>query len=194
MIFKNIANQILPVLVLDSSGDPVTGDAANITCQLSIDGGVSAATNDTNPTELDATNHPGVYLFTMTQAETNGNLLIFSPVSSSGYVIDSVIIWTEAAILSNGSGTIATSLGTSGGLVRGQDTDSLDDVADAVHDEVIENSLTSREINRIVLAVLAGKSNTNGTVFRDNADGKNRVTATVDANGNRSAITLDGSE
>lgn len=67
---------------------------------------------------------------------------------------------------------------------------------DAVHDEVVEGSLTLRQITRIFLSALAGKSAGGGGVtltFRDNADLKNRISATVDANGNRTAITLDGS-
>lgn len=68
--------------------------------------------------------------------------------------------------------------------------------ADDVHDEVVEGSLTFRQIIRILLSVLAGKSTGGGTTtiaFRDYADAKNRVSATVDDDGNRDAITLDGS-
>jgi uncharacterized protein (DUF1786 family) len=46
-----------------------------------------------------------------------------------------------------------------------------------------------------MLAALAGKASGGGTVtvkFRDHADAKDRITATVDASGNRSAVTLDG--
>ncbi|NIT55414.1 MAG: hypothetical protein GWN00_04005 [Aliifodinibius sp.] len=63
-------------------------------------------------------------------------------------------------------------------------------------DETIEGTLTYRQIIKIFLAVLAGKSSGGGSqslAFRDNADAKNRVAATVDANGNRTAVTLDGS-
>lgn len=66
---------------------------------------------------------------------------------------------------------------------------------DAIIDDVIEGSLTLRQAIRIYLAALAGKSTGGGTstlTFRDNADSKARITATVDADGNRTAITLDG--
>ena len=69
-------------------------------------------------------------------------------------------------------------------------------VADAVHDEVIEGTLTYRQITRIVLAVLAGISTGGGTTsvaFRNVADDADRVAATVTGVGNRTAITLDGS-
>ena len=67
---------------------------------------------------------------------------------------------------------------------------------DAIHDEVIEGTLTSRQIARIILAVLAGISTGGGTTsvaFRNVADDTDRVAATVTGVGNRTAVTLDGS-
>ena len=67
---------------------------------------------------------------------------------------------------------------------------------DAIHDEVIEGTLTYRQITRILLAVLAGISTGGGTTsvaFRNVADDADRVAATVTGVGNRTAITLDGS-
>ena len=81
---------------------------------------------------------------------------------------------------------------TSGSGVTAQDKI---DIADAVHDEVIEGTLSFREMIRIFLAVLAGKSAGGGTVtvsYRDEADAKDRVVGTVDGVGNRSEVTLDG--
>ena len=66
---------------------------------------------------------------------------------------------------------------------------------DGIWDEVIEGALTGRHVMKLNLAALAGKSAGGGTAtitFRDNADGKDRITATVDADGNRSAVVLDG--
>lgn len=67
---------------------------------------------------------------------------------------------------------------------------------DSIHDEVVEGTITSRQMMRILLAAIAGKSSGGGTTtitFRDNADSKNRITATVTSVGNRTAMTLDGS-
>lgn len=53
-----------------------------------------------------------------------------------------------------------------------------------------------QEMARIGFAILAGKSTGGGTStvnFRDTADSKNRMVATVDSNGNRTAVTLTGS-
>jgi hypothetical protein len=68
-------------------------------------------------------------------------------------------------------------------------------IADAVHDEVVEGTLTLRQIERIQLAALAGESSGGGTgtlTFSDVAGTAARITATVDSTGNRTAITLDG--
>jgi hypothetical protein len=62
----------------------------------------------------------------------------------------------------------------------------------------VEAGLTMRQALRIAIAVLAGKSSgwpAGGAseIFRDTNDTKDRVTATVDADGNRTAVTLDPS-
>ncbi len=74
---------------------PKTGDAANISAQISKDGAATAATNDVAPTELDAADAPGIYLFNMTQAESNGDLVILAAVSSTADIdLQPVIIYT----------------------------------------------------------------------------------------------------
>lgn len=70
------------------------------------------------------------------------------------------------------------------------------ETGDAVLDEVVEGGYTLRQLLRIFLAVLAGKSSGGASstiTFRDVADAKARVTATVGSTGNRTAVTLDGS-
>lgn len=65
---------------------------------------------------------------------------------------------------------------------------------DSICDEVMEGTITMRQAMRLLVAVLGGKSSGGGTatlIFRDSGDGTDRVTATVDANGNRTAMTLD---
>lgn len=59
----------------------------------------------------------------------------------------------------------------------------------------VEGSLTFENVQRILLAAAAGKSNSHesGTPkYRNQADSKDRISATTDANGNRTAVTLDG--
>jgi hypothetical protein len=51
-------------------------------------------------------------------------------------------------------------------------------------------SYTAQQIMSIVLAVLAGETNTNGTVFRDPGDNADRVVSTLDASNNRTNMSL----
>lgn len=67
---------------------------------------------------------------------------------------------------------------------------------DAILDEVYEGTRTVREWFRLGAAVLFGKSTGGGTAnikFRDEADTKDRIDATVDGSGNRTGMTLDDS-
>ncbi len=79
-----------------NDGQPITGDAANITANIRIDGGAANAVDDTNPTELE----DGYYVFDITAAEANGDLLSIHPASSTSDV--QVIgvpgaVWTRPA-------------------------------------------------------------------------------------------------
>lgn len=59
---------------------------------------------------------------------------------------------------------------------------------------VVEGTLTLKGVLRILLAEAAGKTTGGGTTsptFRNLADTKSRISATVDTSGNRTAITLD---
>lgn len=69
--------------------------------------------------------------------------------------------------------------------------------ADALLDRAagVEAGLTPRQAFRLFAAALMGKVSgaaVNAPVFRDTNDTKDRITATTDANGNRTAVTLDG--
>jgi len=64
---------------------------------------------------------------------------------------------------------------------------------DSIVDEVIEGTYTMRQMLRMMAAALLGKISGGGTAtitFRDTGDSANRIVATVDANGNRTAVTL----
>ena len=93
--------------------------------------------------------------------------------------------------------TILAAVDTEIGAIKAvTDTLTLGGIADALWDEVLEGSLTGRQLMRVFLAVLAGQSTgggTSGIAFRDLADAKDRVAATIDGNRNRTAVTLDGS-
>lgn len=125
-MFKNVASQKVAVFAWDNAaGSAKTGDAANISAQISIDGGVTAATDDAVPSELDSTDAPGIYLFDMLQAETNGDLIVISPVSgTSDIVLRPVIIYTQAPLATIGDAirsealTDSETLETIGGMIH----------------------------------------------------------------------------
>ncbi len=61
---------------------------------------------------------------------------------------------------------------------------------------ITDGALDLQEMMRIITAFAAGLSNGGGTtthIFRDSNDSKDRITATVDADGNRTNVVLDGS-
>lgn len=169
-MYKNVANQKIVVYAHNNlTNEPETGDAANITAHMSQDSGSVTQSNDVNPTELDATNMKGLYTFDLTQAESNGDEVILSAVSATNDVdIEPVVIHTQM---------------------------STEQLADVIHDEVVEGTITYRQVQRLMLAILTGKSSGGGSAtltFRDIGDAKDRITATVDKDGNRTAVVRDG--
>jgi len=91
----------------------------------------------------------------------------------------------EATAIGSLSATVTL---TEGGTLTAQA------VADAVWAQVIEAGYSADEVLRLVAAANAGKlSGASGSTIRirDLADTTDRITATVDASGNRTAITLD---
>jgi len=74
-------------------------------------------------------------------------------------------------------------------------TDALPaNIPDSVLDEVVEGSTTLRQLLRGFASALLAKADgldTTTATYRDLADSKDRITATVTPDGNRSAVTLD---
>ena len=65
---------------------------------------------------------------------------------------------------------------------------------DLILDEVFEGTTTLRQFLRLAASALYGKLSgaaTTTVTIRDEADTKDRITATVDSSGNRTAVTLD---
>jgi len=93
---KNIAQKWVVFAFDRTDNTPKTGDAANITANLRIDGAAANAVDDTNPTELE----DGFYVFDVTAAETNGDCIVICPASTTGNI--QVIgvpgaVWTDQA-------------------------------------------------------------------------------------------------
>jgi hypothetical protein len=67
---------------------------------------------------------------------------------------------------------------------------------DSILDDPVEGSFTMRQLLRLMASALLGKASGGGTAtitFRDLGDSKDRITATVTSNGNRTTVVLDGS-
>jgi len=112
---------------------------------------------------------------------------------------------TAAAVASAVRTELATELGRVDATVSSRaatgdamtlTTGERDAVAAALLDLAngVETGITTRQALRATLAALAGKvtgMDTNAPVFRAGDDSKDRITATTDANGNRSAVSLN---
>lgn len=86
-MFKNVASQKIALFAYDATtGAPKTGDSANITPYVSKDYGAVTVLGTATATEMDATNAKGWYSFVLTQAETNGDALLFSGKSSTANI------------------------------------------------------------------------------------------------------------
>ena len=81
----------------------------------------------------------------------------------------------------------------------GADGDTLEKLSDEIaakmaSSEVIEGTYTLKDAIRIILAFAAGKVSGGGTAsikFRSTGDDVDRIQATVDSSGNRTAVTLN---
>lgn len=83
---KNKSSQKIAFLALTgATGLPVDG-LSDVSVDVSLDG-VQSAHATTTVTELEATDHPGVYVFAIPKAQTNGDSVVVRPLSATGDVI-----------------------------------------------------------------------------------------------------------
>jgi len=112
---KNLAGQKLTVFAFNATTNlPKTGDAANITAYVSKDDGSVTALTDTSATEASSTNAAGYYTFDLSQAETNGDKLLFTAKSTTA---DIVVIAVPAVVYTTPANFAAASI-SSGGIVQ----------------------------------------------------------------------------
>lgn len=86
---------------------------------------------------------------------------------------------------------IAVGFSSGSGLSAGQSA-QLQELHDMFSE--VEGSFDAKDVMRLMMAALLGKASGGGTssvTFRDTGDTKDRITATVDSNGNRQSVTLD---
>lgn len=83
-----------------------------------------------------------------------------------------------------------------GGRVRLVDFNPEQDIPAGVWAYVIENSKSALAFMRLIYSATVNKVSGGGTssvAFRDDADTKDRIVATVDSDGNRTSVTKDAS-
>ena len=97
-IERNASSQYIEFYVVDTvTGTPKTGDAANLTAYVSIDGDTTPDTlTDTSATEVDATKAPGLYRFDLSSGETNGKSCVYTAKSiTSGIYVYPRFVYTD---------------------------------------------------------------------------------------------------
>lgn len=173
MFIKNTAvTGLIFGLVNNSTGSPLTGAAAS--CWVSIDGGAAASPINMSPSELSN----GLYKQNLAACHMNGSIIGIGFTAASAVPVYFTIATIPASALS--ASNIA------------------DDYSDALLDRAngVESGWSLRKMMRLMSSALLGKASGGGTAtvtFRDVGDTTNRIVATVDANGNRSAVTLSAS-
>ncbi len=166
-------NTIFKATVTDATGATVGVDVAAVLADTSTDGVIVATNND-------KTNYT---------VATGG----IAAASFAAGAIDAAAIAADAI----GSSELADGAITAAKIATGAiDADALAaDAVDEIFDELVgDTTVTFRQAVRLFLAALGGKVSGAGTTsitFRNVADDTNRIIATVDADGNRSAITLN---
>lgn len=124
------------LVLRNSSVQPYTGQAANITAYLSKDGAVPALLSG-NPTELGSTNYPGVYYYDLTGTQMDADLVEISPkFSGTGtFMEDPVLIHTDLQWETNIFGAGFTAL-----------TDSLPGIANLFRNSVAPTLLRGTQV------------------------------------------------
>ncbi len=190
-LYKNVADQKLAVYAYNKlTGDAKTGDASNITAQISLDGGASASTNDTHPTELDSTNHPGTYLFDLTQAETDADMIVVTASSSTTNIaLRPVYAFTElkpAGPLTGGTVYVYKDDSTSTEVQTGVTNTSNFDSMTGISMLKIDTSDSFYEAGHDYSVILKGATVDGETVNRlictFSIENRNSLSGTVDAN------------
>jgi len=137
----------------------------------------------------------------ITDAELAAVSSLAAALSGTGSASGSVSALIPVAAALSGLGAIVANLKGTGSLAADITpfTDlSPENLATQLFDSNdIESGVTMRETLRIVMSAVAGKlsgAETSTVAIRDVNDSKNRIVATVDGNGNRTAVTYDVSD
>jgi len=187
----------------------------SFTVYRSRNGGSATAYTTPTVTELSSSNMPGVYSLlldedmTIDSGDHSQELVLHITQASMAPVTRVIELYrpdvtagTTLGISSGNAQISATDIRSAVGLASANLDTQIDALptanenADGLLDRSsgVEAGLTPRQALRLIASVLFSKASGLGTstaVFRNFGDSKDRVTATVDANGNRSALTID---
>lgn len=201
---KNVASQVLTFdLVNATTGAALTG--ATVVTKTALDGTQSAGAGTV--TELGT----GQYKYVPTQAETNGTSVGFSftatnavPVNlhcfTMGYAPTLANVPANATQFAGQTITAAAGVSVPSALASPTNITSASGVAlssagvAAIWAYVVEGTYTAAQFLRLIVSSAVAKLSGAATAsvkIRDIYDTKDRVTATVDSDGNRIAVTYD---
>lgn len=202
---KNSAYRItFPIYKAD--GTLITG-AAGLDSEVSKDAGT--AVDCTNEATEIAT-ATGLYYLDLTSSEMNADCVAIKVKSSTTDAVPQVFVLypqetgdIKVDVQSNAGTAITSAAGVQEVKVASiaanaitaaaTATDFGDEIANAVWDEVVDGTYSARELYRVFAAVLGGQANGLGSstaVYKNRDGSKTRITATVDADGNRSSVTF----
>ena len=213
---SGVVDQYIYFIAVDST-DLKTRETgiSSWTVYRSRNGGSATAYTTPTVAELSSSNMPGVYSLLLDEDMTidsgDHSQEICLHITATGVapitrVIElyrpDVTAGQTLAVASGAGDVSATSVRTAVGLASANLDTQLDAIPTAAENAIglldvsagVETGLTVRQYFRLVASALFGKASGLGTttaVFRDFGDTKNRLSATVDANGNRSAVTRD---
>lgn len=209
MLLEATAGQEIPIGPFIDETDGITPMTGLTIANTDIKLWKKGATSLVNKNSGGATHMAGgVYYCTLDATDTGtiGSLVVFVHATGALPVrVECEVESTEFEEFKSGSAILDVNvLGTTTGAIDSASfasgaitADALaSDAIDEIWDEALESTITARQFMRLILASTVNKSAGGGTstvTFRDVADSKNRISATVDSNGNRTAVTRDGS-
>lgn len=172
----------LDVAVVEMATDVLTAAAVKADAVTKIQSGLATPTNitaGTITTVTNLTNLPTMPTDWLTAAGVKADAVTKI---QTGLATSTALATVDANV-----DAILDDTGTSGVLLS---TSALGSIFD---DEAVVGTYTMRQLLKVFAAALAGKATGGGTTtitFRGVDDTSNVIVATVDANGNRSAVTL----
>jgi hypothetical protein len=197
---RGLAGTALPAAAADAAGGLIVSDAGGLDADAQRSD-VAAILADTGTDGVLVSSGTGAKQISLSGGKVlvQGTIDQFDDfVTGAGTVTLAAATHTGAVIptVSAVTGLTASRLDENVSAAKTLTAGERTSVADALLDRsnAVETGITPRGALRLAVAASAGKLSgaaTTTVVIRDVADGKDRVTATVDADGNRTATTVD---